>query len=76
MATQQQAQPVIDESRVEEFVGRVIGDLAGTMTTLSCALGDRLGLFATLAEEAATSDDLAAKTRPQERYVHEWSTSS
>ena len=72
MATQQQARPVIDQSRVEEFVGRVIGDLAGTMTTVFCALGDQLGLFAALAEQAASSEDLAAKTGLQERYVREW----
>ena len=68
----QQAQQTIDGSRVEEFVGRVIGDIAGTMTTVFCALGDRLGLFAALATEEATSEELAAKLGLHERYVREW----
>jgi 2-polyprenyl-3-methyl-5-hydroxy-6-metoxy-1,4-benzoquinol methylase len=72
MSAQRQAQQTIEESRVEEFLGRVIGDIAGTMTTIFCALGDRLGLFAALAEEEATSEELAAKLGLQERYVREW----
>ncbi len=71
MSAQRQAQ-TIDESRVEEFLGRVIGDIAGTMTTVFCALGDRLGLFAALAGEEATSEELTAKLGLQERYVREW----
>jgi 2-polyprenyl-3-methyl-5-hydroxy-6-metoxy-1,4-benzoquinol methylase len=72
MSAQQQAQQTIDESRVEEFLERVIGDFAGTMTTVFCALGDRLGLFTALVEEAATADELAAKLGLHERYVREW----
>src|SRR5918997_3868325 len=71
MSAQSQAQETLDESRVEEFLGRVIGDIAGTMTTVFCALGDRLGLFAALAEEEATSEELAAKLGLHERYVRE-----
>jgi hypothetical protein len=33
----------IDEAKVEAFVGRALGDLGGAMTSLFCALGDRLG---------------------------------
>ncbi len=63
----------IDEASVEAFVGRAIGDLGGAMTTLFCALGDRLGLLKALAEGGpATSDELAARLGLQERYVREW----
>jgi SAM-dependent methyltransferase len=63
----------IDEASVEAFVGRAIGDLAGAMTTLCCALGDRLGLLKALANEGpATSDELAGRLALQERYVREW----
>ena len=51
---------------------RVIGDIAGTMTTVFCALGDRLGLFAALATGEATSEELAVKLGLHERYVREW----
>ena len=72
MSTQPLGQSTIEESRVEEFVGRVIGDIAGTMTTVFCALGDRLGLFVALAESEATSEELAEKLGLHERYVREW----
>jgi 2-polyprenyl-3-methyl-5-hydroxy-6-metoxy-1,4-benzoquinol methylase len=63
----------IDEAKVEAFAGRAIGDLAGAMTTLFCAVGDRLGLMKTLAEHGpATSEELAQRAALQERYALEW----
>ena len=67
-----QEDPVADATRVEEFAGRVVADVAGALTTVSCALGDRLGLFRALAGAPATSDELAARTGLAERYVREW----
>jgi 2-polyprenyl-3-methyl-5-hydroxy-6-metoxy-1,4-benzoquinol methylase len=55
------------------FTGRVLGDTAAVATVVLAALGDRLGLFASLAAEGpATSDELAARTGTDERYVREW----
>ena len=71
MAMDEQQRPV-DEARVEEFLGRAIGDVAGAMVTAFCALGDRLGLFKTLARRPATSEELSAATGLHERYVREW----
>src|SRR5438874_186146 len=52
---------VIDAARQEEFVGKVVEQISGTMTTLLGAIGDRLGLFKNLAEQgAATSAELAS----------------
>src|SRR5436190_24362762 len=64
---------VIDAARQEEFVGKVVEQISGTMTTLLAAIGDRLGLFKNLAEQGpATSAELAARTRLNERYLREW----
>ena len=54
---------VIDrKARQEEFVGKVVEDISGTMTTLLAAIGDRLGLFKNLAERGpATSAELASR---------------
>jgi hypothetical protein len=63
----------IDEAAVEAFVGRAVGDLGGAMTTLFCALGDRLGLLQALdADGPVMSEDLAARLGLNERYVREW----
>lgn len=71
MAMVEQQRPV-DDARVEEFVGRAVGDVAGAMVTAFCAVGDRLGLFKTLAGRPATSEELATATGLHERYVREW----
>src|SRR5678815_711365 len=64
---------VIDAVRQEEFVGKVIEQISGTMTTLVAAVGDRLGLFKNLAEQGpATSAELASRTKLNERYLREW----
>src|SRR5206468_10022588 len=63
----------IDPARQEEFVGKVVEQISGTMTTLLAAIGDRLGLFKNLAEQgAATSTELASRTKLSERYLREW----
>ena len=47
---------VIDAAaRQEEFVGKVVQQISGTMTTLLGAIGDRLGLFKNLAERGAAT---------------------
>jgi len=63
----------IDPARQEQFVGKVVEQISGTMTTLLAAIGDRLGLFKNLAEQgAATSTELASRTTLNERYLREW----
>ncbi len=65
--------PVVEQAEVEAFAGRALGDIAGLMTTLFCVVGDRLGLFAALAEAgSASSDELAKRAGVEERYVREW----
>ena len=67
------AEVQIDEAKLEEFMGKIVGDLSGTVVTAMCVLGDRLGLFKDLAANGpATSEQLAARTGTQERYVREW----
>src|SRR5438093_8779676 len=63
----------VDAARQEEFVGKVVEQISGTMTTLLGAVGDRLGLFKNLAAEGpATSAELASRTKLNERYLREW----
>jgi SAM-dependent methyltransferase len=63
----------LDESKVEEFLGKALTDLAGTTTVLLAAIGDRFGLFKDLAANGpATSVDLAGRTGINERYAREW----
>jgi 2-polyprenyl-3-methyl-5-hydroxy-6-metoxy-1,4-benzoquinol methylase len=64
---------VVDESKLEEFMGRMVGNMTGATACLSIWLGDELGLYTALAESGAqSSDDLAGKTRCNARLVREW----
>ena len=63
----------IDPERFKVYVNRVFGALSGAMTSAMIYLGDRMGLYRSLAEAgAATSAELAARTGLQERWLREW----
>ena len=63
----------VDQQKVHDFVGKVLADTSGMTTTILAALGDRLGLFKTLASHGpATSAELAKAASVNERYAREW----
>jgi len=62
-----------DTGRAEAFGGRMLEALNTATTVMMLSVGDRLGLFDTLAEVGpATSEKLAAAAGLEERYVREW----
>lgn len=59
--------------KAEHFVHKAMGDMVGWYTSVMAHLGDRLGLFKTMADsEAVSSEDLASKAGITERYAREW----
>ena len=63
----------MDEGKMRTFTQKAVNDLSGTMATVMCAVGDRLGLFKDLADRGpATSEELADRTGIMERYAREW----
>jgi 2-polyprenyl-3-methyl-5-hydroxy-6-metoxy-1,4-benzoquinol methylase len=68
-----QTQAVLDQTKVDQFVGKVLGDTSATLVTLLAAIGDRLGLFKELAASGpVASADFASRTGINERYAREW----
>lgn len=63
---------VIDESRLNAFLGHAVGDLGAAISGTLVLAGDRLGLYRALAEAPATAAELAARTGTHERYIREW----
>lgn len=64
---------VLDPARFDDFVGRFVGDLGTMMHAATVLLGDRLGLYESLADGIpATSSEVAARTGIDERYALEW----
>jgi len=72
-ATTTTAAAQFDMAAIEAFAGKVMTDAAATTATIMASIGDRLGLFRSLAEDGpATSAQLAARTGTSERYAREW----
>jgi SAM-dependent methyltransferase len=64
----------LDEGKLHEFVGKMLGDLGGAMSVPTVRLGLRLGLFEALHKGGpATAEELAKRAGGlTERYVREW----
>ncbi len=62
----------IDEAKLNDFLGKAVGDLGAAISASLMLVGDRLGLYRELADQPATSSELAARTGTHERYIREW----
>jgi SAM-dependent methyltransferase len=63
----------IDEARLDEFMGRFVGDLGAALSAALVVIGDRLGLYRAMADgEPVTAEELASRTGTDPRYVREW----
>ncbi len=61
-----------DNRKLEEFVGKAVGDLGAALTAALIVIGDKLGLYKALAQGPLPSAELAQRTGTAERYVREW----
>ncbi|HXJ36031.1 MAG TPA: class I SAM-dependent methyltransferase [Candidatus Eisenbacteria bacterium] len=58
---------------LDEFLGKLVGDLGATCSAALVGIGDRLGLYKTLAGAGPqTPAELARHSGTDERYVREW----
>jgi SAM-dependent methyltransferase len=65
--------PVINEDKLNAFMGQVVGELGATVNAGLIVIGDRLGLYNAMAQAGpVTASELAEKTGTAERYVREW----
>src|SRR3984885_1277608 len=62
----------IDEKKLNEFLGKAVGDLGAALSSTLMIVGDKLGLYKALAQTPATAAELAQRTSTNERYVREW----
>ena len=64
----------MNEEKLNALLGRFVGDLGATIHSGSVVIGAELGLYKAMAAagEPINSDQLAAKTDTNERYVREW----
>lgn len=68
-----QVRKEIDPDRLRQLTERVVADAGGSMALHLGLVGDRLGLFAALADGGPlTPAELAGRTGTAERYVRDW----
>jgi SAM-dependent methyltransferase len=67
--------PALDMDKLHAFVGQFVNDLGAAGHTGMVVIGEKLGLYKALDEGPATSAELAAKTKTDERYLREWLSS-
>jgi 2-polyprenyl-3-methyl-5-hydroxy-6-metoxy-1,4-benzoquinol methylase len=63
----------MDETKFAQFAERFAGDLGTLLHGVTVVVGERLGLYAALADSTpTTASELARRTGVDERYVREW----
>jgi 2-polyprenyl-3-methyl-5-hydroxy-6-metoxy-1,4-benzoquinol methylase len=71
MATPLPARP-INEEKMHEFLGKVVGDFGAALSSSLVYIGQKLGLYKPMIDRAVTPAELAQATSTSERYVREW----
>jgi SAM-dependent methyltransferase len=62
-----------DPDKLNEFMGKMVGDMGAAVSGALVVLGDRLGLYKALADKGpSTSTELADAAGIKERYAREW----
>src|SRR5579862_6598433 len=65
--------PAVDMEKLQQFMGKAVGDMGAAMHAVLILLGDRLGLYKAMGDsQPVTPAELAARTGTHERYVREW----
>jgi SAM-dependent methyltransferase len=63
----------VNPDRLNAFIGKMVGDIGTAMNASLMLIGDKLGLYKTLAANGPmNSAELAQATGTDERYIREW----
>ena len=62
----------INETKLNDFMGRFVGDLGAVMHAATIVVGDQLGLYKRLAEGPTDVESLARLTETDPRHLREW----
>lgn len=62
----------VDPAKLDQLLGKLVGDIGAAMSAVHVVIGDRLGLYKGLASGPQTPAELARRTGTNERMVREW----
>jgi len=66
---------MVDEAKLNQFIGQILGDLGGAASIALVQIGDRMGLYRALHHKGPmTVTELAAETGVDQRYLREWAS--
>jgi 2-polyprenyl-3-methyl-5-hydroxy-6-metoxy-1,4-benzoquinol methylase len=66
---------MIDETKLNQFMGQMLADLGGAGSIAMVRMGDNLGLYKTLhAKGPMTAEEFAAAAGVNQRYLREWAS--
>ena len=64
---------MVDEGKLHQFIGQMLGDLGGAASISLVRIGDSLGLYKALhAKGSMTCAELAQEVGVNQRYLREW----
>src|SRR5919204_6051346 len=74
MSQQEANQNTIDQNKIQQFMNKAVGDIAGSSTAMLVIIGEKLGLYRAMAQanSPVSVKELADKTGTVERLVREW----
>ena len=61
-----------DMDKLNEFLGKAVGDLGAAISAVLISIGDELGYYKALAKKSLSPEELAQQTGTNERYAREW----
>ena len=62
----------IDENKMNEFLGKVVGDFGAALSSSLVYIGQKLGLYQAMTSGPVTPAELAERTSTNDRYIREW----
>jgi 2-polyprenyl-3-methyl-5-hydroxy-6-metoxy-1,4-benzoquinol methylase len=63
----------VNEAKLQEFLGKAVGDMGAAISAILVHIGDKLGLYKAMADAGPlTAAELAQRTGTAERYIREW----
>lgn len=69
------AEQTLNEETLQQFMGKMVGDLGAGISSALVLIGQNLGLYTALAEHGPlTADELAHRTETTSRYILEWAS--
>src|SRR5262249_47656497 len=69
----QPAAAQINEEKLNQFLGQVVGELGAAMNAALVLIGEKLGLYKAMAGAGAiTPGEIDRKNKNDERYIREW----